>query len=225
MQCTYLPLHVEIRFNACSTDYTGLGRPGVWCLQPTKDDWELPISATATKDHPNASGVKPAVLKDKRNATAELTRYQVPLTHENVKTFQNIQGSTVKHSDGSPEGLVVDLERPRNMGESEYFQHIYMVLGRARSLEHILLRNFPQDEDGMKNWSIFESGPPDYLVEFMKNLKKRAKKTWPMLIHAQQKSGMPKFEDLPVCDPDPESEGRFIYKERRTQQTGMIEVN
>ena len=164
-------------------------------------------------------------MKAKHNATLNVTRYQVPLTHENVKTFQNIQGSTVKHSDGSAKGLVVDLERPSNMGDSEYFQHIYMVLGRARSLEHILLRNFPHDNDGMKNWSIFESGPPDYLVEFRQKLEKRAKETWPMLIHAQQKSGMPKFEDLPVCDPDPESEGRVIYKERRPQQTGMIEVN
>ena len=215
VQCTYLPLHIEIRFDDCSTDYTGLGRPGVWFLQPKKDDWELPIKVTTTTtiNHPNTQG---PVMKDKHNTTLNVTRYQVPLTHENVKTFQNIQGSTVKHSDGSAKGLVVDLERPSNMGESEYFQHIYMVLGRARSLEHILLRNFPHDNDGMKNWSIFESGPPGYLVEFMKNLKIQAKKTWPRLIHAQQKSGMPKFEDLPVCDPDPESEGRFIYKERRT---------
>ena len=59
----------------------------------------------------------------------------------------------------------------------------------------------------------------------MEQLKIRAKKTWPMLIRAQQTSGMPKFEDLPVCDPDPDSDGRYIYLERRTQQTGMIEAN
>ncbi len=213
--CDRLPLYVEVCFDGCSKDYTGLGRPGVWFVTPSKDTWELPISATATVDHPNARGKKQIKLKAKRNATVEVTRCQLALTHEDVKTYQNIQGQTVKCADGSAKGLVVDLERPRNMGEAEYFQHLYMVLGRARKLEWLLLRNFPCDEGGSPNWSIFERGPPGYLCEFTEKLKQRAAETWPRLLRAQCASGMPAFEDLPVCAPDPDNEGHFIYDPRR----------
>ena len=106
------------------------------------------------------------------------------------------------------------MERPRNMGDAEYFQHIYMILGRARKLEWLLLRNFPLDADGEEDWSIFEQGPPDYLCEFMEKLELRAKETWPRLLHAQRSSGMPKFEDLPMCAPDPDNNGRFIFDPR-----------
>ena len=111
----------------------------------------------------------------------------------------------------------MDLERSRQMKEDggEYFQHHHMALGRARKLEWLLLRNFPCGEDGSPNWKIFEQGPPDYLCEFMEKLRQRAEDTWPRLVHAQQVSGMPAYEDLPVCAPDPDNDGRFIYDPRR----------
>ena len=164
-------------------------------------------------------------LKAKPGTTVKVTRNQTPLTQENVKTFQNIQGTTVKYPDGSAKGLVVDLEKPRNMGDAEYFQHVYMVLGRARCLKYLLLRNFPFNEDDEPDWSIFENGPPDFLVEFMEKLKQRAAETLPRLKRAQEISGMPPFENLPICDPDPDLDGCFILDERRAKQTGMIDVN
>ena len=42
MKCDLLPLYVEVRFDACHEDYTGLGKPGVWHLEPTTDDWKFP---------------------------------------------------------------------------------------------------------------------------------------------------------------------------------------
>ena len=35
--CDRLPMHVEVRFDGCSDDYTGLGKPGVWHLAPRQD--------------------------------------------------------------------------------------------------------------------------------------------------------------------------------------------
>ena len=218
--CDYLPNYVEILFDGCSRDYTGLGRPGVWFVRPSKDDWDLPIT-TVTK----TQGTRQVKQKANRNATIKVTRCQLAFTHENVKTYQNIQGTTVKHSDGSPKGLVVDLERPQNMGEAEYFQHVYMVLGRARKLDDILIRNFPLDEDGEYDWSMFQKGPPEYLCEFKRELELCAKDTWPRLLYAQRESKMPEFKDLPRCKPDPNNAGRFIYEERRDGQTGTIEAN
>ncbi len=88
--CDRLPLYVEVRFDGCSKDCTGVGRPGVWFVTPSKDTWELPISTTATVDHPNARGAKKVKYKAKRNATVEVTRCQLALLHEDLKTYQNI---------------------------------------------------------------------------------------------------------------------------------------
>ena len=40
VRCDYLPKHIEVRWDGCSEDYTGLGKPGVWHLEPTRDDWQ-----------------------------------------------------------------------------------------------------------------------------------------------------------------------------------------
>ena len=85
-------------------------------------------------------------------------------------TYQNVQGKTIRGAEGQPKGLVLDLFRPGYMGRDEYFQHLYMGLGRARKLSWVLLRNFPMNEDGELDWSFFEAGPPDYLFEFMQVL-------------------------------------------------------
>jgi hypothetical protein len=97
------------------------------------------------------------------------------------------------------------------MSKPEYFQHLYIILGRARKLEWLLIRNFPMDEDGEPDWKVFESGPPAYLCEFMDVLEKRAKETYPRLIQAQQKLGMPDWENAPTCLPDPDHKDRFLY--------------
>lgn len=93
----------------------------------------------------------------------------------------------------------------------EYFQHVYMSLGRARRLDEVLIRNFPQLESGELDWSIFEHGPPDYLVEFTRILHEKAKRTSRKLPAVQGDLGMPAFDDLPECFSDGEGIGRFRY--------------
>ena len=99
--------------------------------------------------------------------------------------------------------------------DAEYFQHVYMALGRAQKLDRLLLQNFPRAEDGSLDWTVFENGPPDFLVEFMRRLNKLAAKTMPKLIRAQQDLGMPAWEAVPACPPDPAAAGRFLYEPER----------
>lgn len=40
VRCDYLPIHIEVRWDGCAEDYTGLGKPGVWHLEPEADDWQ-----------------------------------------------------------------------------------------------------------------------------------------------------------------------------------------
>ena len=90
VRCDYLPLHIEVRFDGCATDYTGLGQPGVWHLEPKSDTWDLPLERVMTIDHPNAPRPKRVCVTGKRKKTVPVTRTQVPLAPELVVTFQNI---------------------------------------------------------------------------------------------------------------------------------------
>ena len=215
VRCDYLPLHIEIRVDGESEDYTGLGKPGIWHLEPTKDDWQLPIRKSFTIDHPNALRAKHVQVTAKKAKDVDVSRTQVPMAPEFPVTFQGIQGTTIRGPEGQPKGLVLDLMRPQTMQgperEPEYFQHLYMALGRARKLKWMLLRNFPRDEAGELAWHIFENGPPDFLVEFMQILASKAKHTWPKLEKAQRELGMPAWDDVPDCLPDPSRKGRFLY--------------
>ena len=92
-------------------------------------------------------------------------------------TFQNVQGKTVRGPKPAqrPKGFVVDLYKPHNLTEPEYLQHLYMILGRATSLDYCLFANFPQDDEGEPDWHWFEAGPPDYVVHFLRELERRAR--------------------------------------------------
>ena len=107
--------------------------------------------------------------------------------------------------------MVLDLLRPDYLAPAEYFQYVYMGVGRARKLDWILLRNFPTSADGELDWSIFEKGPPDFLCDFMEALEDRARKTLPKLLRAQGELQFPAFEAVPKCAPDPDFPGRFLY--------------
>ena len=211
VKCDYLPLHVEVRWDDCAEDYTGLGKPGVWHLKPKQDVWKMPIDTVAIIDHPRAPGPKVVKLSSRKQATIEVTSSQEPLTHEDDMTFQNVQGKTIRGPEKQPKGFVVDMYKPQNMGPEEYFQHIYMVMGRARKLEWLLLRNFPSTPDGELDWTVFEKGLPAYLCEFMEALEGRARATWPRLLQCQRALGLPAWEDLKPCLPDPDHEERFLY--------------
>ena len=69
----------------------------------------MPVDAVATVDHPGAARPKVIKLGAKKQNTIEVTRYQVPITHEDDMTFQNAQGKTVRGPEQQPKGFVVDL--------------------------------------------------------------------------------------------------------------------
>ena len=151
--CDRLPLHIEVRWDGCAEDYTGLGKPGVWHLAPKKDTWKLPIETVATFDHPGALRPKVVKLTSRKAKTIPVLRCQIPLTHEDDMTYQNAQGKTIRGPEGQPKGFVIDLFKPGYMGKDEYYQHVQMILGRARKLEWLLLRNFPQTDGGEFDFS------------------------------------------------------------------------
>ena len=71
-------------------------------------------------------------------------------------TYHNIQGKTMKTAEGGAKGFVIDLFRPGNFSDEEYFQHVYMIMGRARKLEWVLIRNFPTFPDGEPDWRLHQ---------------------------------------------------------------------
>ncbi len=216
VRCDYLPQYIEVRFDGISEDYTGLGKPGVWHVEPNEDTWHCPQDKIFTVGNPQNAGAKRVkVIGKKRKNTVAIKRTALPLSPELVVTYQNVQGGTIRGPEGQAKGFVLDLFRPMSMQgdlkDAEYFQHVYMGMGRPRKLEWMLLRNFPRDKDGALDWSIFENGPPDYLVKFEAELKKRNARTEAGLLRAQQELGMPPFENLPTPPEDPENEGRYVY--------------
>ena len=97
------------------------------------------------------------------------------------------------------------------MHDGEYFQHIYMILGRAQKLEWELIRSFPMTDEGEPDWGVFENGPPDYICEVFSILEDRARATRQRLLNAQRELGMPAPERIKPCAPDPETRKRFLY--------------
>ena len=197
-------------------DYTGLGKRGVFHLEPVQDEWELPVARVQTVNHPGAPRAKQFVVTSKRKKGLQVARTQLSWAPEDQLTFQSIQGRTIRGPEGQPKGFVVDLFRPGTMqGEDrqgEYFQHVWMILGRARKLEWMLLQNFPIDESTNDlDWSILEQGPPDYLVEFLGAAATLSKRTWRRMLRAQEELGAPAWEDVPECPLDPNRQGRFLY--------------
>jgi hypothetical protein len=212
VKCDCLPIHIAVRWDDCSEDYTGLGKPGAWHLKPKENKWDLPIDTLATINHPGAPRPKTVKLRAKRHAEVKVLRCQLSLTHEDDMTYQNAQGKTVRGPEDQAKGFVIDLFRPPNMLDEEYFQHVYMIMGRARKLEWVLMRNFPFTPDGEPDRSIFENGPPAYLCEFLDVLGQRARETWPRLLRCQRDLGMPAWEHIKPCAPDPKASGRYLYE-------------
>ena len=181
-----------------------------------QDEWELPVARVQTVNHPGAPRAKQFVVTSKRKKGLQVARTQLSWAPEDQLTFQSIQGRTIRGPEGQPKGFVVDLFRPGTMqGEDrqgEYFQHVWMILGRARKLEWMLLQNFPIDESTNDlDWSILEQGPPDYLVEFLGAAATLSKRTWRRMLRAQDDLGAPAWKNVPECPLDPNRQGRFLY--------------
>ena len=146
MLCDRLLLHVAVRWDDCWESHTGLGLPRVWHLAPHEDTWMMPAAATVTIDHPGAPRPKVFKSKTQKGNSNEVLRFQVPLTHEDVATFQNMQGKKVR---GPKLAQTPKLVRYRPLQAAQHdtsrvFQHLYMTLGRACKLEWVALRNCPK---------------------------------------------------------------------------------
>ena len=119
-----LPRYLEFRLDRANADYTGLGKPGVWHLEPTHDEWTLEYKLHYRVQHPKGR----AVIKTKNVQNIQMTRCQIPAAPERVGTYQNFQGKTVRGPQGEPLGHTIDLRKPDYMHDDEYKQHLYICL-------------------------------------------------------------------------------------------------
>ena len=204
-----LPRYLEFRADGAGQDYTGLGKPGVWHLEPTCDEWVLHYKLHYTINHPCST---PKRMKKTNSLEVQMTRCQVPAAPERVGTFQNMQGKTVRGPDKEPLGHTIDLHKPDYFHGGEYKQHLYMILGRATSLDYCLFDNFPMDEDGFPDWHWFEEGPPDYLVHFLEELERRAATSRAAIETARQRLRIfPPWEHVPESRKLDEGDTEFAY--------------
>ena len=91
----------------------------------------------------------------------KILRYQSPLMPAPVRTTQTSQGMSM-------EFVKLFLARGQlDAGSGEYWLNVYVMLSRARSLEGMLLWALPSRE-----W--FASGPPEWIVNGMRDLEVRA---------------------------------------------------
>ena len=203
-----LPKYVAERFDDQKEDYTGLGRPGVFFVEPHSDNWSLRCRTVGHVDRPRA----PSRARRTKTADVQCRRHQIPLAPERVGTYQGQQGKIIRGPDREPLGHTIDLRKPQYMDTKIYKQHLYMILGRARSLDWCLFRNFPQNADGEPDWELFETGPPDFLVHFFAVLEERAEATVPLVEDVRRKLKIfPSWQQRPRLEPDPAQPGRFLY--------------
>ena len=128
---------------------------------------------------------------------------------ETATTLYTINGATDTITIPVIEGDSISLEY---MSDPEYKQRLYMILGRATSLDYTLLRNFPQGDGGDIEWDWFENGPPDYLDHFMEELECRDAMTKPVIEKARHRLRIPpRWEHLPVVRKASEDDKEFIY--------------
>ena len=83
-----------------------------------------------------------------------VTRVQFGLAPSKAGTYNNAQGKTIREADGSALGHCIDLTRPDYFTHDEYTQHVYMILGRARSMQWSLFRNLPTTADGDVDFAV-----------------------------------------------------------------------
>ncbi len=202
-----LPRYIEIKLDDSDEDYTGLGKPGVWHLEPESDSWTLKYEVRHITRCPNARlGFR------KHTIPIELRRSQIPGAPERVGTFQNLQGRTCRKDRRTPVGHTIDLRKPDYFDPDEYKQHLYMILGRAVGLDYSLFRNFPTTSTGELDWHWFEEGPPAYLVHFLAELERRAEATAPFVEAARRRLAVfPPWSCLPVPRKAHPDDAEFVY--------------
>ena len=215
----YLPRYVAVRLDDCTEDYTNSGRPGVYIVEPSTDDWYMEHTQTVTVDHKLA----PRQFHKSGKVSLPVRSWQLPLAPQAVCTYNNMQGKTARNANREPAGHIVDLRKQLNMGADEYWQHVYMILGRAISLNYTLLINFPREDDETWDLSVFEQGPPASMLTFFNELEKRAAETLAAVETARKLLKVfPSWQDRPQLQRDPLTT-KFAYDSRAWDAAASLE--
>ena len=136
-----LPQGVLVRFDGLTED-VGFGK-GIVSVSPVKSDWLY-------KTHDEAYGKR-------RMKEIPVSRVQVPLAPEAVRTVQTAQGMSM-------DAATMFLQRPGNMSEDDWWLHVYVMISRVRTSAQILAYGLPPKE-------LFERGPPKFLAEGLQKLE------------------------------------------------------
>ena len=131
----YAPRCVFVKFDDLEED-VGFG-PGVVQVPMFRANWQFVA-------HELVAGFR---MPAKRT----VTRYQIPLVPERVRTVQTAQGLGM-------DAATMMLAKPANMSLDDWWLHLYVMLSRVRVAHRVLAYDLPPME-------ILERGPPEYIKE------------------------------------------------------------
>ena len=126
-------------------------------VQTVKADWNVDVTM------PNGE-----------RENIHVVRWQLPLTHAQVRTAMSSQGLTF------PRGVLADVRKKGNMDDDIWWLNIYVMLSRARKLTSLILIGLTEEIR-----KLLEAGPPKYIAAQMVALQQRSKKS---ALHAERLS-------------------------------------
>ena len=144
-QLRALPLGVVVEFADVQEDLVGLGK-GRILVEPHVSYWKY-------KTHENLTGKR-------KQAEVSMARRQVPLAPEPIRTVQTAQGMSM-------DAAMLFMGKPGNMDADDYWMHLYVMISRVRRSAGLLAFDVPA-------LSVFERGPPAWVVEGIEKLEAKA---------------------------------------------------
>jgi hypothetical protein len=159
-QLRALPLGVLVKFDDLEEDPLGLGK-GVVLVEPHVSYWKYTT-------HENLTGKR-------KQADVSMARRQIPLAPEPVRTVQTAQGMSM-------DAAMIFMGKPGNMNADDYWMHLYVMISRVRRSAGLLAFDMPA-------LSVFERGPPPWVVEGSEQLEAESLKTLAEIRRAREKLG------------------------------------
>ena len=93
-----------------------------------------------------------------------MARRQVPLAPEPIRIVQTAQ-------DMSRDAAMLFMGKPGNMDADDYWMHLYVMISRVRRSAGLLAFDVPA-------LRVFERGPPAWVVEASRSLRRRPLTVW-----------------------------------------------
>ena len=115
-------------------------------VQTVKADWNVDVTM------PNGE-----------RENIHVVRWQLPLTHAQVRTAMSSQGLTF------PRGVLADVRKKGNMDDDIWWLNLYVMLSRARKLSSLILIGLTDDVR-----KLMEIGPRKYIRFQMQRLQDKA---------------------------------------------------